>query len=112
MAVPKKVPVVTKVPKMLEEGLDMEMKPADARKYLERGFSVLADVAEDPLASLHDRFHALQGLHNYYALVIGKEFADESLDKMSRVQNRTLDEVRRLKKKSWEEDEGSTNGEE
>jgi hypothetical protein len=94
-----------KVPQMLEDGLDLEMKPADARKYLERGFEVLADMAEDEKRDAHDRFHALNGIQAYYSMIIMKDGLDESVAKMARTQDRTLDEVKRLRKKPWDEDD-------
>lgn len=109
MSVEKKEP--KKAASILEENLQLELKPADVSPYLLRGFEVLADIAESQQTSLHDRFHAIAGLGGLYSLIAGKEFADESLDKLSRAQNRTLDEVKRLRKKPWD-DEDVANGEE
>lgn len=107
----KKVVIPTIVPKMMEDGLDLEMKPADARKYLERGFELLVEMAEDERALPHDRFHALSGIQGYYSMIIMKDGLDESVSRMARTQDRTLDEVKRLRKKPWDEDD-TTNGEE
>lgn len=99
------------VPKMLEDGLDLEMKPADARKYLEDGFEVLVAMAKNEQLIPHDRFHALSGIQAYYSMIIMKDGLDESVAKIARSQDKTLDEVKRLRRKPWDEDDSDQHGE-
>lgn len=100
----------SKVPGILEDGLELELKPADCRKYMVRGFELLVEMAEssqDPLMKIR----ALGGIQSYYHDIALKEFSDETVNKMARTQDKTLDEVRRLRKKPWDKDDDD-NGEE
>jgi hypothetical protein len=108
MSVEKKEP--SKVPLMMEDGLDMEMKPADARKYLDKGFQLLLEIAENS-SDTHFKLDALRGVSQYYSMIIMKDGLDESVSKMARTQDRTLDEVKRLRRKPWDETD-TENGEE
>lgn len=99
----KRKPDKSETPSILETDLVMEMKPADARKYLERGFELLIQEAETASDS-HVRLDALRGISQYYSLVIMKDGLDESVNRMARTQEKTLDEVKRLRHKPWDKD--------
>jgi hypothetical protein len=103
-----------KKPSILSETeLTLEMKPADARKYFERGFQVLVEIAEDTKSSNHDRLDALRGISQYYTTLVMKDSVDESMAKIDNNQRRTLDEVRKLRRKPWDkDDEHAQDGEE
>jgi hypothetical protein len=97
---PKKVSLVEEV-----ENLDLELKPADVRKYLIRGFEVLVGIAENETQDPHHRFHALSGIQAYYGMIAMKDGLDDASDKIVRLEGKKLDEVKRLRKKPWDEDE-------
>lgn len=106
--VPKK-----KIPKLLEDGLDLELKPSDLRSHYLTALDILLDMAQtsqDPRMKLQ----ALQGIHSYYMTVAVKDFSDEATTKMATTQRQTLSEVRKLReqndKKAWDEEDES-NGE-
>lgn len=96
---------------ILESELIMEMKPADARKYFERGFEILIEIASNGSLDTPARLDALRGVSQYYAIIAGKDSVDESMSKFANTQNRTLDEVKRLRRKPWEKDDESEDGE-
>jgi hypothetical protein len=89
---------------MMEEGLPMEMKPGDARGYMDRGFELLLGIAENA-SDTHLKLDALRGVSQYYSLLVLKDGLDESVSRMARTQDRTLDEVKRLRRKPWDEDD-------
>lgn len=96
---------------ILEEELVLEMKPADARKYYERGFQLLLEIASDSSKETSSRLDALRGVSQYYQTLVMKDGLDESMAKITNTQNRTLDEVRKLKRKPWDK-ESDASGEE
>lgn len=82
-----------------------EMRPADAREYLDRAFKVLIEIAEDPNKEIHARFHALKGIDSIYSTLVMKDGLDETVNKTTRVNQKMADNVREFRKKPWEEDE-------
>ena len=93
---------------LLETELMLEMKPADARKYLERGFEALLDIAEDKSAGKMERIKAVDIVDNLYMRLIMKDGLDEGLTRVDRTNNRAIDEVRKLRGKdnnTWNDGE-------
>ncbi len=93
---------------ILETELDIEMKPADARKYIQGAFDVALDMAKnnhDP----HQKLGAIAAIDKLYTTIVMKDFSDEAVTRMARTQDKTVDEVRRLRKqrdkKAWDTDD-------
>lgn len=93
-------------PSLLDD-LPMEMTTAEARIYFERGFKVLADMAENKELDLHARLDALRGIKQYYEAISMPEFIDSNINKVTRSNERTVDQVRKMRKKDWEKDDNA-----
>lgn len=109
MTEPKKIKSVSKeVPEAKTEGWDIpvEMTPADAREYYERGFKALLDIAEDPMKETSVRLTALKGVDSFYMTLLMKDTVDNAVNKGAAIQRDTLGEVRKARRKSWEEENG------
>lgn len=94
------------------ENLNLELKPADVRSHMLRAFDVFIEMAENKEADIHTRFTALKGMDSFYMTLLMKDGLDETLMKVSQFnnnQNRTLDEVKRLRQKPWDEDTSTDN---
>ena len=90
-------------PKFLQDPeLAPELIPQDARKYMEGSLEILLDIARtqtDP----HARFAAIRGIDQLYTTIVMATRTDELLTKNERGQKNMLDEVKRQRRKPWDE---------
>jgi hypothetical protein len=84
--------------------LDIELKPADLRSRFLRAIDVLLEIAENKTGDTHMRMDAVRGIDLLYTTVAAKDFAEESVTKATRSNDKLTDEVRRARRKSWEDD--------
>lgn len=91
------------------ENIDLEMKPSDARKYMEGAFCVLLDMAQNG-QDTHAKLSAVRGIDVLYTTLVMKDSLDENINKITRAADRNTDAVRKLRRKdNW--GEGEENGE-